>query len=47
MRINGYAYKYAIQLSDRNPLLLGEILFETYFPKNMKARKLSSIVYRV
>ena len=28
-----YAYKYAIQLSDRNPLLLGEILFETHFPK--------------
>ena len=29
-----YAYKYAIQLSDRNPLLLGKILFETHFPKN-------------
>ena len=42
-----YAYKYAIQLSDRNPLLLGEILFETHFPKKMKARKLSAIFYRV
>ena len=28
-----YEYKNAIQLSDRNPLLLGEILFETHFPK--------------
>ena len=35
-----YAYKYAIQLSDRNPLLLGEILFETHFPKKNEGSKI-------